>query len=256
MIANKFVRTPTVTIYEFAILCWAEMLESFTFQDVDDRFGQDGLDCIQSMIEDEQFAMYFEHDGESVRFIAGEIKGKALSPADMAIERFRIRYREVTGKPVDGTDRAIALVKKHKDWRDFAPNLCDVLDKELGFRKAEAASGRFVAEWPNFQTWVNQRRFDRDYNFAQVSKPWGDDRVLAAYRATIGFDPGTDKMLTFEQTNQWLQKSGPFSNLDKQFSKETLRERFVQAHIDNRDRPDYVKSRGGLFNHLVLIAKG
>lgn len=55
------------------------------------------------------------------------------------------------------------LQKKHKDWKEILPLLQPALDYQIATRaKLKAIPGKFVPEWKNLQTWINQRCWEEE----------------------------------------------------------------------------------------------
>jgi hypothetical protein len=52
--------------------------------------------------------------------------------------------------------------KKHKDWRDVLPSLPSVIRDQCIERKIATSAGRFVPEWKNLSTWINQRCWETE----------------------------------------------------------------------------------------------
>lgn len=46
--------------------------------------------------------------------------------------------------------------RKHKNWREFVPLLMPAAIAQRERRRAAAAAGKFVPEWKNLKTWLNQ----------------------------------------------------------------------------------------------------
>lgn len=86
------------------------------------------------------------------------------------ISREEISFEE-TRKIYPGTKRGIKTefenFKKHKDWKEVLPILYDCLHFQIEFRKYRTG---FVPEWPHFQTWINQRRWEEEMQLQQNQK--------------------------------------------------------------------------------------
>lgn len=53
--------------------------------------------------------------------------------------------------------------KKHKDWEQIVPLLQTALTYQIGVRaKLKSIPGKFVPEWKNLQTWINQRCWEEE----------------------------------------------------------------------------------------------
>jgi len=84
--------------------------------------------------------------------------------------------------------------KKHKDYAEVVNLLQPALDKLKAWRKKQEASGRFVPEYANLSTWVNQRRWEVELE-GVVS---GSAKLKRAVKAqpdygNVLYDDGTTK---------------------------------------------------------------
>lgn len=75
-------------------------------------------------------------------------------------DAFRKTYR--------GTKRGLTielenLQKKNENWREIIPLLMPALEREIAWREQQAAAGRFVPEWAYLQTWINQKRWQQEF---------------------------------------------------------------------------------------------
>lgn len=55
--------------------------------------------------------------------------------------------------------------KKHKDWKTVLPQLKSIVQNQIGVKKEMKEKGKFVPEWKNLQTWINQRCWEEEFNF-------------------------------------------------------------------------------------------
>jgi hypothetical protein len=58
----------------------------------------------------------------------------------------------------------------HKNWKDIIPILCSKIDYQKKVYSWLRNTNRFVPPWQNFQTWLNQSSWERefpDYDSAQ-----------------------------------------------------------------------------------------
>lgn len=58
--------------------------------------------------------------------------------------------------------------KKHKDWKDCLSLLLPAIEKEITHKHFLNQKGSFCPEWPHFSTWINQRRWEQE--FEQIKK--------------------------------------------------------------------------------------
>jgi hypothetical protein len=86
------------------------------------------------------------------------INKEPLKGEKLIFDSFRKNY--------PGTKKAIdtefSNFKKHKDWREVLPLLDDALKKQKEARAARARQRKFVPEWKNLQTWINQRCWEEE----------------------------------------------------------------------------------------------
>ena len=52
--------------------------------------------------------------------------------------------------------------KKHKDWKEVIPLLPGIIEKQIRHKEKLKRLGRFVPEWKNLQTWINQRCWEEE----------------------------------------------------------------------------------------------
>lgn len=78
-----------------------------------------------------------------------EVKDK-----EKTFDEFRIKY---LGTKRGNKTEFENFIKKHKDWKEVLPTLKTCLETQIEQRKKLKESGKFVPEWKNLQTWINQR---------------------------------------------------------------------------------------------------
>ena len=80
-----------------------------------------------------------------------------MASQEQLFEQVRVSY--------PGTKRGFETefrnFKKHKDWQQVLPDLFTILE---GQKKYKASLSGFVPSWPMFRTWINQRRWEDEYN--------------------------------------------------------------------------------------------
>lgn len=74
-------------------------------------------------------------------------------------ERFRKVY--------PGTKRGLRtelenLKRKHKDWRAVVPLLMAAIEREMDWHRREESQRRFVPQYKNLQTWINNRCWEQE----------------------------------------------------------------------------------------------
>ena len=70
-------------------------------------------------------------------------------------------------KSYPGTKRGLEtelsnFKKKHKDWKEVIPLLPGIIEKQIRHREKLKRLGKFVPEWKNLQTWINQRCWEEE----------------------------------------------------------------------------------------------
>jgi hypothetical protein len=56
-----------------------------------------------------------------------------------------------------GNDTELNTFKKHKDWLKILPTLLGAVQAQISKREEDRKAGKFVPEWKNLKTWINQR---------------------------------------------------------------------------------------------------
>ena len=75
-------------------------------------------------------------------------------------------FREKFKGRKDGLETEYQRFKKHADWRKAAMQLLPALEKEFRWRtQATKYKDVFVPAWANLKTWLNQRRWEQEFNF-------------------------------------------------------------------------------------------
>jgi hypothetical protein len=66
---------------------------------------------------------------------------------------------------------------RHKDWKEVLPLLKPAIERQIKWRKetishnwANPKFRLFIPEWPNFQTWINQRRWEEEFELPSEEK--------------------------------------------------------------------------------------
>lgn len=97
---------------------------------------------------------------KTVRFLEGELT---------EFDKFRRLY---PGKK-RGNDTEFKNFRKHKDWREVLPHLCSILTVQAKQRDRDKFNNKFVPEWANLQTWINQRRWELECEPEKKYAPLG-----------------------------------------------------------------------------------
>lgn len=95
-----------------------------------------------------------------------------LEPCEEAFELARKKY--------PGTKRGhfteySNFMRKCKNYKEVALILIAAINNQTEWREQKRLAGMFVSEWPNFQTWINQRRWEEEKPEIKNSQPKRDD---------------------------------------------------------------------------------
>lgn len=92
------------------------------------------------------------------------VEGCASQPTAAELEAqfdvFRRAYK--------GTKRGLKIEfdnfkNKNADWREVVPQLMPALEREMAWRDQMQAAGQFVPQWAHLQTWINQHRWETEF---------------------------------------------------------------------------------------------
>lgn len=89
------------------------------------------------------------------------------SDLEKMFEAFRVAYK---GKKRGFKIEFDNFVKKNKEWREIVPKLMPALVKMEEWRVAAKKAGKFVPEYAMLQTWINQSRWEVEYEDLQVEQ--------------------------------------------------------------------------------------
>lgn len=244
------------------VLLWCQHRERFTALEIQLRFPEFDSDR-ESLLDLLTFFVatkgYFELVGDyEYVFVGARKKEKVLTAIEAKFDAFRQEYRKITGNPVPGIETALKLLKKHRDWREIVDRLLTALQRESDYKAHLKSANKFCPPWPNFATWMNQRRFENEFDIPVTKQSdWKNTDLLIAYKSEVSpYDSLLNgQMLSEYEYSIWHSKIGPFLNIDKQFSPSIRRQKFIQAHEAARLTPQIVEKAGGLFQYLVAICK-
>jgi len=242
------------------LLLWCQHRERFTAKDIQDRFIEFFGDY-ESLLDLLTFFVatkgYFELVGDyEYVFVGARKKEKVLTAIEAKFDSFRQKYRKITGNPVPCLETALKLLKKHRDWREIVDRLLPAITRESEYKSHLKKTNQFCPPWPNFATWMNQRRFDNEYDIPTKEEDiWDNKELLKEYLAELGAYVIRDKYLSQFEYSIWNSKIGPFLNIDKQMSPAVRRQKFISAHESAQLTPQIVDKSGGLFQYLVAICK-
>ena len=189
-------------------------------------------------------------------FVGARKKEKVLTAIEARFDTFRQEYRKITGNAVPGLETALKLLKKHRDWREIVDRLLPALQLESEYKSHLKKTNQFCPPWPNFATWMNQRRFENEFDLPEKGEEkWSDGDLYFSYVHELPPILATVKKLSQFEYSIWNSKIGPFLNIDRQMSPQSRRQKFIQAHESAQLTPQIVEKAGGLFQYLVAICK-
>lgn len=62
------------------------------------------------------------------------------------------------------------LKRKYRNWRELIPLFMPALEKAKAWREGMTAAGQFVPSWPYLRTWINDRRWENEYQPIETSQ--------------------------------------------------------------------------------------
>lgn len=83
--------------------------------------------------------------------------GNGIEVQIAEFENFRLAY----GGRKDGYATELKNFQRHEDWRVCIAKLMPALEIEIAWRKAVSTTKKFLPNWANLRTWINQRRWDQ-----------------------------------------------------------------------------------------------
>ena len=95
---------------------------------------------------------------------------------------------EQARKKYPGTKRGLNteyknFKKKHTDWKKVLPLLEPAIGRQIEWRMRSKATNRFVPEWKNFKTWINNRCWEDEVSIKSSTTPF--DTEAAAQREQL-----------------------------------------------------------------------
>lgn len=78
---------------------------------------------------------------------------------EQQFEEFRKAYK---GRKRGHKEEFENFKKKNTDWREIVPLLMPALHRLEDYNAAAMAAGKWVPQWANLQTWINQRRWTEE----------------------------------------------------------------------------------------------
>lgn len=249
----------SLSAVDIALLAWGQYRERFTLDDIKLRFpelarGEGLIDTLSFLIATKGFLEVVD-DYEYV-FVGERKKDKVLTAIEAKFDMFRVEYRKITGNPVPGLTVALKLLKKHKDWRTIVDSLLPALYRESEYKVHLKAENKFCPPWANFQTWMNQRRFEQEFDIPTPKQAtWKDQFAWSTYKEDI-FPMDVPKIRLDEgQYFMWKKQIGPFAGIAQRLSLQSRNQKFIAAHEAARDQPQQVEKAGGLYAYLVKLCQ-
>lgn len=99
------------------------------------------------------------------------VQGAAGQPTTAELEAMFNQFRQA----YKGTKRGLKVElenfkKKYSNWREIVPCLMPALEREIAWREQMQAAGQFVPQWAYLQTWINQARWENEFEAVQPAK--------------------------------------------------------------------------------------
>lgn len=99
------------------------------------------------------------------------VQGTAGQPTTAELEAMFNQFRQA----YKGTKRGLKVElenfkKKYSNWREIVPCLMPALEREIAWREQMQAAGQFVPQWAYLQTWINQARWENEFEAVQPAK--------------------------------------------------------------------------------------
>lgn len=86
-------------------------------------------------------------------------KAEPSTELEQQFEEFRKAYK---GRKRGHKEEFENFKKKNTDWREIVPLLMPALQRLEEYNAAAMAAGKWVPQWANLQTWINQRRWTEE----------------------------------------------------------------------------------------------
>lgn len=133
---------------------------------------------------------------------------------DMEKEKDKVEDKEkeifdVARKEYPGTKRGIDteysnFKKKHSDWRDVLKLLLPAIMEQIKFRNQLNSAGKFVPDWKNMQTWINNRCWEDEMSeqiYKKILTSEGIPKTQAQIRKELGQKASTHQFLGMDEIN-------------------------------------------------------
>lgn len=137
---------------------------------------------INTLSQNSQNAEEAQEEKNEVQKKTAPKTAEPSSELEQQFEEFRKAYK---GRKRGHKEEFENFKKKNPDWREIVPLLMPALHRLEEYNAAAMAAGKWVPQWANLQTWINQRRWTEELptvaapassQQAQVATPpTGDD---------------------------------------------------------------------------------
>lgn len=78
------------------------------------------------------------------------------------------------------------FTKKNKNWIDILPKLKPAIKYQIAHNEKLASQGKFIPEWKNFQTWINQRCWEQEYGETNYAIKPDPNKVILVENTWMG----------------------------------------------------------------------
>lgn len=92
---------------------------------------------------------------------SNETRVNSIVAKATAIETFET-FRKLYPGTKRGTETEFITFKKKKDWLNILPTLLGALQNQIARREQDRKASKFVPEWKNLKTWINQNCWEEN----------------------------------------------------------------------------------------------
>lgn len=114
---------------------------------------------INTLSQNLQNAENAQVENAEVQEKAAPKKAEPSTELEQQFEEFRKAYK---GRKRGHKEEFENFKKKNTDWREIVPLLMPALHRLEEYNAAAMAAGKWVPQWANLQTWINQRRWTEE----------------------------------------------------------------------------------------------
>lgn len=207
---------------------------------------------VEAHSSDDHIDKWYEMLPEAQALVA-KLAKKPEPPTEAEIDQFnQFRQAYSKGGTVNGCMVEMKNFQRHKDWREIIPVLMENLIRQRKERAAMADAGEFVPSWRNLKTYINNRGWETvHYHIPAKSSELPPKYIEFLRQYITPTRPLTDIInfaLTNAQFQAFAQGVGPFAGIEKQWSSEAKREKFVELHRRFFTDPLVRSKSGSVFN--------